>query len=528
MDSFFSILKEKIEKNRAQILFCVIATFAVGLVTHGYMYLQDAVSHDSLNEFYGYNEWKVQLGRFITPLYKVLTRGNMTLPWLIGLYSLLWMGFSVFFTVKIFRVTSKVFTVLIAGVFATNIAVTSTTATYIHDLDSYMFSLLMAVIAIYLWNRFDRGYLMAIPLVAISMGLYQSYLAVMLTLIVFVLVLDLLAGDVFKTVFYKGLRSVGMLLGGGVLYFVCFKLVLAITGLKELTGTYNSMGNMFEMSVLDRLEAMGSAYTTSLSRMFRPVSTLGALVTALTAIMVVIALSFMIVRALKRRMGYAEIALTVALLAVLPLFMNVSRFLSGYSHDLMHFAVWLIYLLVLLLFCSGRLKQEGEKKKDTDGTCELSAASLCKCICVFVVVVIIGSNIVLANQAYMQKDFEQDANLSFFTRVLDRMEQVEGYDNRTVPVVFVGRPQSFPKGQADLGFETSSELLWCNDPLAIGSLYPERYQKYFNYKLHYSIRVLPHEKAREYQFMEQVIEMPSFPAKGSVMLMDGVLVVKFS
>ena len=142
--------------------------------------------------------------------------------------------------------------------------------------------------------------------------------------------------------------------------------------------------------------------------------------------------------------------------------------------------------------------------------------------------VILSSNVVLANQAYIRKDMEEDANLSFFTRVLDRMEQVEGYDPNTMPVVFIGRPASFPKTTASFGFETSSELLWGNDPLAIGSLYPERFQKYFYYRLHYSIKIIPHEQGREYQNHETVKKMPAYPANGSIAIVDGLLIVKFS
>ena len=523
MDKILNTLKEKFEKNRSQILFCLISTFIVGLITHGYMFLQDAVSHDSLNEFYGYNDWKVQLGRIVTPLYKTLTRGNMTLPWLIGLYSLLWLGLTVFVTVKLFNVKSRLMTVLIAGIYVTNVAVISTTATYIHDLDCYMCSLLLAVFAVYLWNRYRNGALYAIPVVALSMGLYQSYLSVMLTMIAFVLILNLLSGDRFKAIFYKGLKSVGMLLAGGVLYFVVFKTVLAVTGLTELTDTYNSVGNMFSMTLADRMKALGESYTIAFDRMFSPVSTLGVWVTVFTVFLVASAIVLMIVKMKRKKLGAAEILLVAALVGILPLFMNVTRFLSGYSHDLMHFAVWLVYLLVLLLFYHTCKQPQGAKDKTL-----VSAKAVGKAASVVIVFVILVSNIVLANQAYVRKDMEEDANLSFFTRVLDRMEQVEGYDHHTMPVVFVGRPESFPKTEASYGFETSSELLWGNDPLAIGSLYPERYQKYFYYRLHYSIEIISHEEGRKYQNHETVKEMPCFPSAGSIAIVDGHLIVKFS
>ena len=71
--------------------------------------------------------------------------------------SVLVIGLAVYLTVRLFRVESKVTVCLIAGIFATNIAVSATTATYIHDLDSYMFSLLLAVGSVYIWNRGSFG-----------------------------------------------------------------------------------------------------------------------------------------------------------------------------------------------------------------------------------------------------------------------------------------------------------------------------------------------------------------------------------
>ena len=83
-------LAEKIEENKKWLIFSLIAVFLWGFAAHGYCFTNSSFSHDSLNEFNGAdgsNLWKVQLGRFVAPLYRVIFRTNLTLPWMVsGLY----------------------------------------------------------------------------------------------------------------------------------------------------------------------------------------------------------------------------------------------------------------------------------------------------------------------------------------------------------------------------------------------------------------------------------------------------------
>ena len=101
-----NLIKQKFENNKNTVFYCLAVTFIIGLAAHAYMYFQDSFSHDGLNEFNGnlFNKWKIQLGRFVVPLYRLLTRGGLALPWIIGILSLLWIALSVFLTVKMFNI----------------------------------------------------------------------------------------------------------------------------------------------------------------------------------------------------------------------------------------------------------------------------------------------------------------------------------------------------------------------------------------------------------------------------------------
>ena len=92
-------LKEKFEKNKFWLIFSLASTYRWGLAAHSYFLFDSNVSHDSLEEFHAAifgNVFKVELGRFLTPLYRAIFRGDATMSWLIGILGLFWLGLSVF------------------------------------------------------------------------------------------------------------------------------------------------------------------------------------------------------------------------------------------------------------------------------------------------------------------------------------------------------------------------------------------------------------------------------------------------
>ncbi len=190
-------LLDKLRRNRKQIILCLAAAFIWGLAAHAYVFFHSSISHDSLFEFVAdtdRNVWRIKLGRVFVPAYRILFRGAITAPWLIGFLSLLYIGITVFLVTKIFDIRSKTLIALISGVFATNITIISTAATYIHDLDADMMALLLAAFAVYLWKSFDKGFLYGIIPICLSLGFYQSYVSVAITLILLYLIMQLLNG----------------------------------------------------------------------------------------------------------------------------------------------------------------------------------------------------------------------------------------------------------------------------------------------------------------------------------------------
>lgn len=509
-----------LRRNRRLICLCLIATFVWGLCAHADIFIQNSFSHDTLNEFnaeiFGY-DWKIQLGRVFVPAYRCIVRGPIALPWLTGVLSLLYISFAVFLTAKVFDIHSPVLIFLTSGIFAVNRAYIATAASFIQDLDCNMLALALAVLSVYLWKRFDRGYLLGMIPLCLAIGLYQSFISVPITLIIIYLVLRLLSGERFGAAFRRGLKGVAMIIGAGVLYFIALKTVYKVTGLAIHSGSYNSLDTALSMSASEIIRAAIKGYLYTCRRIMTTTSVYPKmLVVAVHAILILVSGSIVLCRLFQREIGIREKILALALIALLPLGMNIVYPLTGgMSHDVMEFSFWLSYLFALLIAWWAIAHFDAMKPLLKYGQ---RFVSVCLVFCV------LWGNVRTANMAYLKKNLEQQANLSLFTRIVCRMEGQEGYVIGETPVVFSGAPVQMLEPVP--GLEDLSNVFGCRYPYVLYSIERKRYCAYFDYILMNPAKMADPEIWSQMQTDSRVVAMPSYPEEGCMAFLDGVLVVK--
>ncbi len=439
------------------------------------------------------------------------------MPWLIGFISLLYISIAVFLVIKTFEIHSKLLTVLIAGIFTANITVIATAATYIHDLDCNMLALVLAVFAVYLWEKYDRGFLYGIIPVCLSMGLYQSFVSVTITLILLDLIMHLLNGERFQAAIKKGVKSIGMIIGGGVLYFLAMKLVCFVTGVSLLSGNYNSVDTILSMQLPEILRTTVYGYFYTCYKILTVTSVYSkSVVFGIHIAMIAIAGIIILLRLFQKEIHVKEKILTLVLIALLPIGMNaVYTLTGGMSHDLMYFAIWLVYLFVLLVAWWTVNHFDTMKPFVKVGQ---------RVVLTVLVFIILWGNVQTANAAYLKKDLEQDANLSLFTRIIYQMENCDGYVTGETPVVFVGKPDSLLDEIP--GFERIYEIVGCDTGYVLGASLRGYYQAYFDYILLNPAIMADSETWSQMQTKDEVIAMPCYPEEGSVEIIDGIIVVK--
>lgn len=517
-------IKSYLDRYKKWLYFSLASAFLWGFVTHGYCFVDNNLSHDSLNEFNG-GVWgdaiKLGSGRMMTLLYKAIFRGDVTVPWLIGLLALLWIGLSVFLVIRLFRIEKKTLAFLIAGILTANTAVSSTAATYIHDLDCYMFALLCSVAAVCCWRVGSRYMAVGALLITIALGIYQAYITVTITLVMFLCILDILSEKDVGYVFSKGVKAIGMLLAGGILYYVLLQLTPYIFGVELSSGQYNSLDRALGLTPRLLAALLVFAYRDWFRRLLGAYSAYpDAVVIGSTVVLLVIFAVTIVNRLRSKAIHIRGKALCICLIALLPMCMNLLFILTRSSnHDLMTYAIWLFYLLVLLItdrFAAGEKPAEGKQG---------ISAQYTRCtVCALLIGVLLYGQVQFANGMYMKKDLEYDANLSLMTRVAERMEAYDEYVPGETPVVFVGLPEN--QQEVIPGFEDFRDVtgLLHTDVFYLAT--SSRYQAYFEYVLATPIAMADSTVWEDTLASPSVQEMPCYPREGCVAMLDGTLVVK--
>ena len=520
-------LRQCFARNKKWLLFSLMATFMWGLAAHGYGFLHSSFTHDSLTEFNGAlfgNHFKLTSGRFISPIYRAVMRTPLTLPWMIGLLALLWIGLSVFLLVKIFRMDSKVLVALTAGILSVNLTVSATAATFLHDFDCDMFALLCTVLAVYLWRSHPRGWILGAPFVMFSLAIYQSYITVSISLAMFVCILRLLDGDSFQDVFKDGLKAIGMLLLGGVLYGIGLKAAQRLTHISLSSGNYNSLDKALELDWNTFVSLFQESYTKFYSRLVNAISPFPSVTSKISTLLLMIACGICAVSLLNRKVRWPEKLLCLGLLLLLPPAMNLMHILTmGNAHELMLYAFWLTWLFVLLLaWHLVKWLKNGSFRLSIPGNSRL--AEIPKYVCLLLVFVLIYSNVQTANAMYVKKDLETNAYRSLMTRVLYKIEDYDDYEPGSTPVAFIGTSDQI--NEVIPGFEKYRDPngMYFADVLVFMEL--DQCQAYFRYILNNPMVFADYGKWQELKASETVAAMPCYPDDGCLQMVDGVLVVK--
>lgn len=494
-------------------------TFLLGLVAHGYCFLNMIASHDALNNIYIAEKWtRVRAGRFFYPIYLSLVRGRIFVPWLIGILGLFWISLAVYLIVKMFQIRKNWAILTVSAIAVTNPTVYALAASYLHDFDADMFALFLSAAAAFCWKKgtgqstlkkrllyFGTGALA----VSVTMGIYQSFLSVTIALIMIDCCGKLLEDQNWKKVFADGFSGILMLLFSAVFYFCEIMISSGLTGISVFGNQeYNSLGNMGEALSSGIGETVAGSYFDFFLSFWRIHSGYPGRMDVIIHMLLAVCLIGIVLWGF-RKISWQNRLMILMLAALMPMAMNFSYVLSGgLVHDLMKYAFWLVYFLALIavLWLCERTNTAERWKRVT------------KYLFAGCMLLIVLGNIQSSNAVYMKKDLEYQSTLSYMTRVAQKIEEQEEYVAGETPVLFVGEEAI---GNSMSGFERFEDIT------GVGSSSPitfyETYEKYFKYVLN-----LPLNLCEDHDIEEKnaVKEMPEFPKEGSVQMVDGVLVVK--
>ena len=483
------------------------AVLASTLAAHGFLFSNEFFSHDSVSYFTyatGSFSFYTGIGRFVIPVYELI-KGDVAAPWLIGLLFILWMTLTALVVTHLLKIRSTFGMILTTSLLCTNTALTLTGATYIYCMDEYAFALFTAVSAVYLIHRGRWWTVPGVFLLIVSLAVYQAYFTVAASLCFLIILQKLAANEPFGKTVRSGIWYLFVLAVGFAAYYGLWSLICQISGAAKQRVEESLLGGSGLDAIINLVYEANITYVRGL---FDGSGVLGWLMPAVHC-MLVAALGWRLMKLLmNKHLRIGNKILLLILTCLIPTaFNSASILLAGSATQLMTFAGELIYVLLIVSY---------EPSEEHPVSVPLRSVATVLLCCV------LWQHIVYANQVYMKKELDQTATISLATRMIDRVELLEGYIPGETPVAFVGRLDR--NTYLNCGRDEFIEL---DKTVGLWSDYSATYNlgryltDYMNYPLLWDTET-------DFSQMEEVKAMPVFPAADSIRMIEGTVVVKLS
>ena len=501
-------INEYLYKNRKSIITCLVTSFVMGIICHGYCYFNQFYSHDSIGVYADNGEalWQLSLGRFLVGAQMVI-RGVYSSATMIGFLSLLFLAIAAYMIFKLLNINNLSMQIIATSILVTYASLTFSNATYIFLSDIYMLALLFAVISVYLIRKNNYLKYLAIITIAITCGLYQSYLFVMTGLLCFLAIKDLIDGKTYKEVLMDILKYILISIIGMILYYVLLLFVRNVSHVGA-HASENSISQIGNLSIFNLPSLIYRTYYHFITKFINPN------VYHPKFIRLIIFLIFLLTTYLGveefLHLKLKERILAIILVLLLPLALDgIYILVNGTIHDLMTYQLSLVYIIVIYFISNNN---------------NIKYSKLISLIVVASLMLICFDSVVYANQIYIKKDLEYQRSKEIANRIIYHIEDIDEYKHGVTPIAFIGCMSDsdlfsqYEKMPYDaVGIVESSALT-----------YFKTYDKYYNDQLNYNLNLLDEDKCRDLEKTSEVKNMEYYPNKNSIKYINGIVVVKIS
>lgn len=499
-----SKIKQYIGKNG---VIAFASTFIVGLLVHMVMLVNDVPNHDGLASIYSDQDMLIS-GRWFLK-YACAISSYFTIPWIIGVLSLIYLGIAAIFLCKILEADRPLVIILISSVLVSFPSIASTFA-YVFTMDGYMLGVLLAILAVYLTDKGRVGFLYGGVCLALSMAIYQAYLPVAMILCLYLVMIRFGSDNEVSVKLKYSLRYVYMGAIGAALYYIILKLLLIINGVS--LGTYQ-MSEAEAVSLVSRLKAIYldfAVFSVKGNVLFS--NTFAMIAMVVLFVTWVVSLCY---RATKRkwfRSAWFYICL-IACTILIPLISNVILIITPNAtyHLLMRYQ-WAIMIIVMIAFVNDVFVEY----------CDVKMLDVISLGTVLATIVIVFSYALSDNIAYSNLLKKYEKTYAYCLRLADRIEQTEGY-YQGIPVYMIGVVGDDNYPVTDITEKVTDHMLGMSGDYLLYT--GENYEAFFKHYLGISFNILDPSEAN-YYYESWYEEMPSFPAAGSIKIVDGVLCIK--
>jgi len=509
----------------------LISVMVFSFVAHGFMFFNKLSFHDDIGQLFHlggtfvFGRWLLGvLGKIWSVLF-----GNISVPWWNGLISTVWIALTAAFSVRILKINSKKRALLLGTLFAVFPVVTSTYA-FMFTAPYYFFALFLGVLAVFLQERGWVGLGAGICCLVASLGIYQAYLAVVLTLL---LILWFLKGMQQKSSWNYMLK-----ISFRYLVFVSFSMLgyalmneLFLWYLKMEMSTYQGFNGLYRWNI----NMVGRQFIETYLDFFRtgyngihPTKWMQATVWVSIVVDMLLTGYLLYTKKLNKRLKSINIVTACITLTLFPFVVNsiylISEHENTYIHHVMRYSLVMIWVLPIVLMEQCERTGQKNRQEASKNILLRKAVRRINEFMTLIIMIQVISYCYLDNSAYLKAYFIQEQATNYFTVLENSIRQTPGYRDE-YPVAFLQDRQKVEVSMTDMkefdivqliGYDTNL-LEMVND--YNWEIYMARYCGY---------QPLKAEKIEDIAEWPEVVEMPCYPDDGSVAVCKGIVVVKFA
>lgn len=510
-----------IDKDKIRILLFTVLT---SIIVHFQLFSLIITGPDTLiNSMYHQADvWEAMLLRFGLDFVQMI-KGNIVSPVLVTLISSILLGITVILIIDILKIKNKYFKYIVALVFtvAPNISVT---LTFFYCSDAYMLGLLLATLAVYLMQKYKNKkwiILLSGLIVALAMGMYQTYLSVTMVLCIATLIVDVLNKTYNKEIFINFFRYTLMGILGLILFYILSHLTLFLKNLP--VAGYSGADTIGISTLLKTPALLPEAYNSFFNYFFNdnmiPNTIWG---TNILYIVIFTLMLFSITYIIIKDKVYKRpinVILTIVFIIVAPICFGIIELIVPDVNIHILMACSMIYVFPIFFKILEMLPKN-------------TISNIIQYIIIFCSIGIIWIYIWQDNASYNAIKSMQNQTEKTVTRIVTQIEQLEEY-NSEMPILFFGglKNNDYLNRENTIlevkklysrtwGFISSDPTIWW------GNL--DSWRKILYEYEGINVNLVSEWESTDIFETEEYKKMQYYPNKDSIKIINGVVVVKLS
>jgi len=496
-----------------------VSTIIFTLIVHGVGFVNKFVNEDSIIGIFIPLSNDYQLGRWFAPILQSLTRGGYTVPWVIAVYSTLFLALAVSFLVSVLGMKSKLFIVLSSLLIVSFPSVARQFA-YEFMATAYTASFLLAVLAIYFTKTYKFGFVAGAFSLMLSLALYQSYIGFTIGLSIIIVLQMLIREDLaIKKIAMQSCKYIACGLLGIVMYFISVEISLIIHD--GILLDYRGLNDMGRIPLSDLPHLLrGSFYSfieffTHRSRFFY-VSSVQSVAYAL----LFLAATYLLAYTTFNKKLYREpirVVLILVLLLTIPIGLNIVDVITPQMRSgVLQVHQFVLAIILVFVICEA-------------AEIESRAINLCRWAVLCMALITSANYMRDSGLYYFQLHVYYERTFAFYNRVLTRIETVDGLERNMViaPIGNLAIPITFQPSARQFDPIINDQGLW-GQFVGVSQDHHYKMVMFISHYLGVQFRLASVEQTGLIRESQEFRDMPVWPHMDSVAIIDGILVLKLN